>query len=74
TFLSTEELTIINPTTKQLEKVSVLIDMGAELSFIDEKLAQKVYLPTIEEIKLRLNTFGSNNAQECVSRKVPLQV
>ncbi|VDM64928.1 unnamed protein product [Angiostrongylus costaricensis] len=74
TFLPTGELTIMNPTTKQLEKVSVLLDTGAELSFIDENLAQKLGLPKIEEIKLRLNTFGSCNVQERVSRKVPLQV
>ncbi|VDM63709.1 unnamed protein product [Angiostrongylus costaricensis] len=71
-FPTYKELAIMNPTTKQLEKVSVLLDTGA--AFIDENLAQKLYLPTIEEIKLRLNTFGSNNVQECVSRKVPLQV
>ncbi|VDM64946.1 unnamed protein product [Angiostrongylus costaricensis] len=74
TFLPTGELTIMNPTTKQLENVSVLLDTGAELSFIDENLAQKLGLPTIEEINLRLNTFGSCNVQERVSRKVPLQV
>ncbi|KAE9414568.1 hypothetical protein Angca_001785, partial [Angiostrongylus cantonensis] len=74
TFLPTGEMTVMDPTTKQLKKNSVLLDTGAELSFIDEKLAQELRLPTMEEMKLRLHTFGSHETKENISRKVLLEV
>ncbi|KIH58120.1 hypothetical protein ANCDUO_11680 [Ancylostoma duodenale] len=40
TFLPTGELTVMNPTTKELRKVDVLLDTGAEISFFDTTLAQ----------------------------------
>ncbi|KAJ1354836.1 hypothetical protein KIN20_011898 [Parelaphostrongylus tenuis] len=72
TMLPTGLLTALHPTTKRLEKIRVLLDTGAELSFIDEKLAQKLQLPIIDEMKLHLNTFGSHEIQEHVARQVAL--
>ncbi|VDM56147.1 unnamed protein product [Angiostrongylus costaricensis] len=64
----------MDPATRQLEKISVLLDTGAELSFIDEKLAQELRLPSMVETKLRLHTFGSDEGKENMSSKVPLEV
>ncbi|XGW27806.1 hypothetical protein V3C99_007969, partial [Haemonchus contortus] len=72
TFLPTGELTIFDPSSKSLKKVAVLLDTGAELSFIDDSLAEELGLRTIEETKLRLHTFGSNEIQEVPSRRVQL--
>ncbi|KIH60974.1 Tas retrotransposon peptidase A16 [Ancylostoma duodenale] len=74
TFLPTGELTVMNPATKELRKVDVLLDTGAEISFIDTTLAQELQLPTLKEARLRLHTFGSDKVQEKHSRKVPLEV
>ncbi|KAE9415669.1 hypothetical protein Angca_000462, partial [Angiostrongylus cantonensis] len=59
----------IDPTTKQLKNI-VLLDTGAELSLIDEKLARELRLHTIGKRKLRLHTFGSDEIKENMSRKV----
>ncbi|KAE9412528.1 hypothetical protein Angca_001030, partial [Angiostrongylus cantonensis] len=45
----------------------------SRVSSFSSPLQENLDLPTIEEIKLRLNTFGSSNVKERVSRKVPLQ-
>ncbi|EYB82580.1 hypothetical protein Y032_0356g3353 [Ancylostoma ceylanicum] len=74
TFLPTGELTVMNPTTRKLRKVDVLLDTGAEISFIDTTLAEELQLPTIKETMLRLHTFGSDKVKEKRSRKVPLEV
>ncbi|KAK6017401.1 Tas retrotransposon peptidase A16, partial [Ostertagia ostertagi] len=72
TFLPTGELTVFDPTSGGLRKVAVLLDTGAELSFIDSSLADELGLATVENTKLRLHTFGSNNIQEEPSRRVQL--
>ncbi|KAK6764840.1 hypothetical protein RB195_024965 [Necator americanus] len=73
TFLPTGELTVMDPKSKKLRKVAVLLDTGAELSFIDNSLAEELGLPTLEETTLRLHTFGSEQIQEELCRKVPLE-
>ncbi|VDL79220.1 unnamed protein product [Nippostrongylus brasiliensis] len=74
TFLPTGEVTVVNPVTRELKKVPVLLDSGAESSFIEEELADELQLPTINMNKLRLRTFGSDQVQECISRKVPSEI
>uniref|UniRef100_A0A0K0DKF9 Peptidase A2 domain-containing protein n=1 Tax=Angiostrongylus cantonensis TaxID=6313 RepID=A0A0K0DKF9_ANGCA len=67
-------MTLKNPTTRQLKKISVLLDTGAELSFIDEKLAEELRLLTMKETTLPPQTFGPDDIEENLSRKVPLEV
>lgn len=74
TFLPIGELTIMDPTTRRLRKVPALLDSGAECSFIDQKLADELRLPTLGNTTLRVRTFGSDCVQECNSRKVPLEI
>ncbi|XGW34144.1 hypothetical protein V3C99_018165 [Haemonchus contortus] len=74
TFLPIGELTAMDPVTRKLRKIAVLLDSGAEFSFIDYELAQELHLPTLRMTNLRLRTFGSDRVQECMSRKVPLEI
>ncbi|VDL71412.1 unnamed protein product [Nippostrongylus brasiliensis] len=72
-FLPTGELTVMDPTTRQLRKIPVLLDSGAEFSFIDTSLVEELRLPSLGSTKLRICTFGSNRVQECVSDKISLE-
>ncbi|KAL6735385.1 hypothetical protein Aduo_005832 [Ancylostoma duodenale] len=63
----------MDPKSKRLGKVVVLLDTGAELSFMDSSLAEELSLPTLEETTLRLHTFGSEQIQEELCRKIPLE-
>ncbi|EPB66718.1 Pao retrotransposon peptidase [Ancylostoma ceylanicum] len=74
TFLPTGEMTVLDPRSKTLRKIPVLLDTGAEVSFIDTTLADELNLPTLEKTKLRLHTFGSDQVQESNCRRVPLEV
>ncbi|KAJ1360301.1 hypothetical protein KIN20_020539 [Parelaphostrongylus tenuis] len=51
------QMTVVNPRTGDLKRVHVLLYSGAELSFVDERLAQELALRAIEKVKLSLNTF-----------------
>ncbi|KAK6760819.1 hypothetical protein RB195_022039 [Necator americanus] len=42
------KLTIPNPDTKKIEEIDVLIDTGAEISFIGNVLIECLHLPVIE--------------------------
>uniref|UniRef100_A0A0N4WXD3 DUF1758 domain-containing protein n=1 Tax=Haemonchus placei TaxID=6290 RepID=A0A0N4WXD3_HAEPC len=66
------EISVVNPTSKKLQKVQVLIDTGAEMSFIGGALAEELCLPIIEEKELCYYTFGSSEVQKKQSRRVKL--
>ncbi|VDL86755.1 unnamed protein product, partial [Nippostrongylus brasiliensis] len=72
TFLPIGELTIMDPRTRKLRKISALLDSGAECSFIDQKLADELNLPEMSKTTLRVRTFGAPNDLECQTRKVSL--
>ncbi|KAL6735192.1 hypothetical protein Aduo_005656 [Ancylostoma duodenale] len=74
TFLPTGEMTVLDPKTKTLQRIPVLFDTGAGVSFIDTTLANELNLPTIEKTKLRLHTFGSEQVHESNCRRVSLEV
>ncbi|VDL74292.1 unnamed protein product, partial [Nippostrongylus brasiliensis] len=74
TFLPIGELTIMDPSTRKLRKISALLDSGAECSFIDQKLADELNLPEMSKTTLRVRTFGAPNDLECQTRKVSLDV
>ncbi|ETN69752.1 hypothetical protein NECAME_15109 [Necator americanus] len=74
TYLPIGELTIMDPSTRKLRKTAELLDLGAECSFIDQKLAEELCLPTLKTTTLRVRTFGAKRIQECMSRKVPLEI
>ncbi|KAK6743244.1 hypothetical protein RB195_010477 [Necator americanus] len=50
---------VLNPVTKELEAVHVMLDTGANRSFISKELADKLRLQNVESLRLPISTFGS---------------
>ncbi|VDL82495.1 unnamed protein product [Nippostrongylus brasiliensis] len=72
-FLPTGEITIQDPTTRKLRKIEVLLDSGAEVSFIDSSLASQLNLPIIREKSMTLHTFGTSTPREAACKLVKLE-
>ncbi|VDO98226.1 unnamed protein product [Heligmosomoides polygyrus] len=51
---------VLNPTSETMERVHVLLDTGADRSFISEDLASRLRLQTTTSVTLSINTFGSD--------------
>ncbi|KAK6030328.1 Tas retrotransposon peptidase A16 [Ostertagia ostertagi] len=62
-FLLSGALRTLHPRTKKFVKVSVLLDTGADRSFIDERLAKKLQLPNHGVVSMKLSTFGAATAK-----------
>ncbi|KAK6735279.1 hypothetical protein RB195_018457 [Necator americanus] len=60
----TGEITVMENETKAISKVDVLLDTGAETSFIDSSLAAKLHLPVLEHKTIRLHTFGTKETKQ----------
>ncbi|KAK6055037.1 hypothetical protein COOONC_07456 [Cooperia oncophora] len=60
--------------TRKLKKVTVLMDSGAECSFIDTTLAEELHLTKIVNTTLRVLTVGSDEVIAIASRKVPSDI
>ncbi|KAK6730362.1 hypothetical protein RB195_007057 [Necator americanus] len=63
-YLLTGEITVMDNETKAISKVDVLLDTGAETSFIESSLAAKLHLPVLEHKTIRLHTFGSKETKQ----------
>uniref|UniRef100_A0A7I4Y5S6 DUF1758 domain-containing protein n=1 Tax=Haemonchus contortus TaxID=6289 RepID=A0A7I4Y5S6_HAECO len=74
TFLPIGEIQVVDNKKGNLRSVPVLLDTGAEISFIDSALAEELQLPTISERTLLLHTFGSKEIQKKSCRTVQVQV
>ncbi|KAK6032297.1 Tas retrotransposon peptidase A16 [Ostertagia ostertagi] len=59
TLILAGEALVFNPRSQMLEKVHVMLDSGADRSFISEELADRLQLPEAETTVLTINTFGS---------------
>uniref|UniRef100_A0A7I4XUL5 DUF1758 domain-containing protein n=1 Tax=Haemonchus contortus TaxID=6289 RepID=A0A7I4XUL5_HAECO len=68
------ELTIVDTDTKALVKVHVLLDTGAELSFIDSCLANRLHLPVLDTKEVQLATFGSQEVKRIRCNRVHIDV
>ncbi|VDO20336.1 unnamed protein product [Heligmosomoides polygyrus] len=68
------ELTAMDHETKSFVKIQVLLDTGAEMSFIDEALAQRLHLPVLDEREIQFHTFGSQDTRKSKGRKVYMEV
>ncbi|VDL73195.1 unnamed protein product [Nippostrongylus brasiliensis] len=60
-FLPIGQLQAIDKLKGHLVNVSALFDSGAELSFIDSRLADKLQLKVLSDRTLSLQTFGSDH-------------
>ncbi|XGW30833.1 hypothetical protein V3C99_009638, partial [Haemonchus contortus] len=68
------ELTIVDTDTKALIKVHALLDTGAELSFIDSCLANRLHLPVQDCKEVQLATFGSQEIKKIRCNRVHIDV
>ncbi|KAK6015373.1 hypothetical protein OSTOST_19204 [Ostertagia ostertagi] len=50
---------VLNPETQTLESVQVVLDSGADRSFISDNLADRLHLPELDRTVLKICTFGS---------------
>ncbi|EYC20099.1 hypothetical protein Y032_0023g869 [Ancylostoma ceylanicum] len=55
---------VLNPSTQTLETVHIVLDSGADRSFISDDLAKRLNLPIIKESLLTINTFGSKTPMQ----------
>ncbi|ETN74111.1 zinc knuckle [Necator americanus] len=54
----------LNPTTKALEPVYVILDTGADRSFISSSLAERLQLKDLDSSRLSIGTFGAHKPFE----------
>ncbi|EYC23457.1 hypothetical protein Y032_0015g2655 [Ancylostoma ceylanicum] len=66
--------TLVHRLPQSRTQIDVLIDTGAEISFIDNALAECLHLPVIEEKQIRLHTFGSKEIQSKKCRLVEMNI
>ncbi|RCN34189.1 hypothetical protein ANCCAN_19964 [Ancylostoma caninum] len=68
-FLLTGTLQALHPRAQQLLTLQVLLDTGADRSFIDGKLAKELGLPNHGSITMNLRTFGAETPMkvQCIS-------
>ncbi|KAK6049206.1 hypothetical protein COOONC_13289 [Cooperia oncophora] len=74
TVLPIGEVMVMDNKRGDHRRVPVLLDTGAEISFIDRTLADELELETISEKTLLLHTFGSEEIQKKKCRIVRVQV
>ncbi|KAK6029229.1 Tas retrotransposon peptidase A16 [Ostertagia ostertagi] len=74
TFLPIGEIQVVDNKKGNLRSVPVLLDTGAEISFIENTLAEELQLTTISQKVLLLHTFGSEKIQKKICRIVQVQV
>ncbi|KAK6033660.1 Tas retrotransposon peptidase A16 [Ostertagia ostertagi] len=63
-FLLTGNLNTVHPGTQQPMKLHVLLDTGADRSFIDVDLAEELQLPKHNVVAMKLCTFGEKQPKE----------
>ncbi|KAK5965073.1 CCHC-type domain-containing protein [Trichostrongylus colubriformis] len=65
---------VLNPATGALESVHVMLDTGADRSFISNALARRLHLKDIESRMLNINTFGSQQPMQKTCGVTTLQM
>ncbi|KAK6031092.1 Tas retrotransposon peptidase A16, partial [Ostertagia ostertagi] len=74
TFLPIGEIKVVDNKTGGMRNIPVLLDSGAEISFIDKSLAEDLQVPIVSERSLLLHTFGSEEIQKKKCRVVRVSV
>ncbi|KAK6027246.1 Tas retrotransposon peptidase A16, partial [Ostertagia ostertagi] len=71
-FLLTGSLRALHPTTQKLVTLQILLDTGADRSFIDTRLAKELQLPSHGVVTMKLRTFGAKTAKEiqCIDTRL----
>nr|CDJ91166.1 Zinc finger domain containing protein [Haemonchus contortus] len=58
------EAQVFNVNTRALETIHILLDTGADRSFISEDLACRLQLENTHTVRLSVNTFGNQKSRE----------
>ncbi|KAK6741506.1 hypothetical protein RB195_009391 [Necator americanus] len=73
-FLLTGALKALHPRTQELITLRILLDTGADRSFIDAKLAKELELPSQGSVTMKLQTFAAKTTKEIQCTKTCLSV
>uniref|UniRef100_A0A7I4Y674 CCHC-type domain-containing protein n=1 Tax=Haemonchus contortus TaxID=6289 RepID=A0A7I4Y674_HAECO len=65
---------VLNPTTGELEAIYVMLDSGANRSFIRNDLADRLQLKSVNTTRLEINTFGSRKPMKKTSTNTFLRM
>ncbi|KAK5975334.1 hypothetical protein GCK32_001523, partial [Trichostrongylus colubriformis] len=68
------EAQVFNAETQALETIHILLDTGADRSFIREDLARRLQLKNTDTLRMSINTFGSQQSKELVCGITNLQL
>ncbi|PIO68663.1 hypothetical protein TELCIR_09538 [Teladorsagia circumcincta] len=68
------EAKVFNVNTQALETVHILLDTGADRSFISENLACHLQLKNTHTLRLSINTFGNQKSKEIECGVTDLQL
>ncbi|KAK6030992.1 zinc knuckle, partial [Ostertagia ostertagi] len=63
-YLLTGQARVENAKTGKSQMVQILLDTGADRSFIQERLAEKLDLPVVNSIELSVHTFGAKTPRK----------
>lgn len=65
---------VLNPTTHALEQVHIMLDTGADRSFITNELAERLQLKDLDSRRLTITTFGSRTPMVKICGITELQI
>ncbi|RCN37902.1 hypothetical protein ANCCAN_16184 [Ancylostoma caninum] len=68
------EARVLNEKTNTLERVHLLLDTGADRSFISKDIADKLQLKDLHTLTLKISTFGSQKTMEKKCGVTTLQI
>ncbi|KAK5985261.1 hypothetical protein GCK32_000688 [Trichostrongylus colubriformis] len=68
------EAQVFNAETQALETIHILLDTGADRSFIREDLVRRLQLKNTDTLRMSVNTFGSQQSKELVCGITNLQL
>ncbi|KAK5969093.1 Tas retrotransposon peptidase A16 [Trichostrongylus colubriformis] len=74
TILPIGEVKVVDNRKGKLRNIPVLLDTGAEISFIDNALADELQLQAVSEKTILLHTFGSKRIEKKRCRLVHVEV
>ena len=56
-----------------IKRLKVIFDSGSEKSFLSQRAYSCLQLPTVCTKNLKINTFGNENSQKSLAKKVRFQ-
>ncbi|KAK6028872.1 zinc knuckle [Ostertagia ostertagi] len=73
-MLLTGQAKVLNPTTGALESIHIMLDTGADRSFISDELADRLQLTNVDTTELTINTFASQKPMKRTCRNTVMKL